>query len=144
MTTMGQVITARLDTLERLVAGIRDKKGDGAVVDELENQIQQLMEQVALIQSKADQFPVPPGNSSRSPSYQKEMMPEILGNNYKEKWRVWSYKTRDWLAQWDESLRTKLEEIEAQSTELTDEQLKASFFKHPVTIEIKIFITKMS
>ena len=67
MTTMGEVITGRLDTLERLVAEIRDKLGGGAIVDELESQVSKLSEQVALLHSKGDQYPIPPGSSSRNP-----------------------------------------------------------------------------
>ena len=82
MTTMGEIVTGRLNRLEELIAEVRDRKSGNPIVDELENQINELLQQVALLQSKVDQYPIPPGISSRNgnPQYNKEMMPEILGN----------------------------------------------------------------
>ena len=55
----------------------------------------------------------------------KDTLPEILSTNFKDKWRSWSYKTRDYLSQWDETLRTKLEGVECMSQELTAEYINS-------------------
>ena len=51
----------------------------------------------------------------------KDCMPGILGNNYKQDWRTWSYKARDWFSQFDSTLMVKLETIETQTQPLSPE-----------------------
>ena len=132
MGTIGEKVIARLDALERTVTNLQTRTSDANTqrpveMGEMQNEFDELRQQVALVRSQLESMPASSTFGPRPPhngTFQKEMMPEVLGNAYKEKWRVWSYKTRDWLAQWDDSLRVKLEAIESQGTELTDDQLR--------------------
>ena len=66
----------------------------------------------------------------------KDLLPEVLGNDYRNQWRIWSYKARDCLAYEDERLRSVLEEVESKPSKLTPEFLaeKAISVQAPVRV----------
>ena len=51
----------------------------------------------------------------------KETMPPILSENFRERWRLWSYKARDYLSTFDPTVNEKMETIESMATPLSEE-----------------------
>ena len=86
---------------------------------QLRNRIQQLETSTPASGESRGVFGMSP-NFGMSP---KELLPDKLADHFKDKWRLWSYKARDYLSLWDESLGPKLEEIESMPTSLTDEYI---------------------
>ena len=112
MTTVAQQILNRLNALEEQVGDIQLQGGvaDTGVrpptesIRNLSNQISELRTQM---QEMADSQPERrnPFEDRREESSRfknlmspKEMMPAILNENFRDRWRLWSYKARDFLS----------------------------------------------
>ena len=126
MATIGELVTQRLDRLEEAMENMQLGVPDSPEM--INNIRREVRDQVALIR---DQFSTTNGGSganqggNRPIFHQKDLMPETLGNQYRDKWRTWAYKARDCLAQMDPALQETLEAIESQSTELTSEYIQS-------------------
>ena len=120
MTTIGAVVTQRLDTVEQRIADI-----SASIPAGLAREFDELRAQVALMRTRLDSGASPGGlSSARGPFHAgipKEMMPGILGTNYRDEWRTWAYKARDWISMGDTAVAKKLEEVESITKEMTDE-----------------------
>ena len=118
MTTVGEQVENRLLDLERAINALQGATTVPQDVDSLDGPaVLRIQQQVALLKSRVDSLTDAPGRASDGmrDQYMKELMPAMFGDgNYKEIWRTWSYKCRDWFAQWDDSLRSKLQQIESQ------------------------------
>ena len=120
MATMGQRILERLDAVEVAVTNLQLDQprapDQPAVLRQLEELRSQFRDEVAAMREQLDRNPPPGRNNTQFPTRglfnPKDCLPEVLSHDYKQKWRVWAYKARDWLAQIDESLGPKLEAIE--------------------------------
>ena len=92
MATIGEQVIARLDALERTVTNLQTRTSDANTqrpveMGEMQTEFDELRQQVALVRSQLESSsasgtfgPKPPHNGT----FQKEMMPEVLGNAYKE------------------------------------------------------------
>ena len=109
MATMGQRILERLDAVEAAVTNLQLDQPRAPDQPAVLRQLEELRQQVRDINLNPPtgrdntQFP------TRGLFNPKDCLPEVLSHDYKQKWRVWAYKARDWLAQIDESLGPKLE-----------------------------------
>ena len=64
------------------------------------------------------------GRDKRTLYNSKEFIPEKLGSGYKDAWRSWAYKARDWFSQFDASLPAKLERVESMTGALDEQALR--------------------
>ena len=120
MATLGQQILERVEAVENALTDLQLNQqrpippgGDGSSRGELDRIRQQFREELANLREQMQQGRIPTESRPRHLMYnQKDVMPEILGHDYKAKWRTWSYKARDWLSQVDSTLLTNLERIE--------------------------------
>ena len=105
MSTIGEQVLARIDAVERRM-GLMERNGIGAEGRPVD--LEQMRTDIADIRTRMDAIPNPAGpDGTTRPQWSsnpKEWLPENLSQNYKELWRVWSYKTREWLSQYDASL----------------------------------------
>ena len=67
----------------------------------------------------------------------KEMMPGVLSDHFKDRWRLWSYKARDYLSISDETLNAKLEAIETKAAPLTDDYIASLNISESTNAAIK-------
>ena len=82
-------LEARLDQYERTgAAGGIGVPADG--IQGLQNELGQLKTRMDEI--NASPFAQP---SNRTPQNPKDWMPDTLSQNFRDRWRNWSYKTRD-------------------------------------------------
>ena len=136
MTTVAQQILNRLNALEGQVGDLQLQGGadDSGVrpptesIRNLSNQISDLrtqMQEIADSRSDRNFFEDRRGESGKFQNIMspKEMMPAILNDNFKDRWRTWSYKARDYLSTYDATVNEKLETIEAMATPLTEEYI---------------------
>ena len=146
MTTLGQQILERLQQLETAVTdmqlnapGPRDAQGTGMQFETLR---QQVRDEMANLRREVESSQRGEGSSDRrfKTMHPKDCMPGILGSNYKQDWRTWSYKTRDWLSQMDDTLTAKLETIESQTKELSPEFIESLNISPQVDSEIRRFL----
>ena len=116
----------------------------GMSTTEINNNIRrEVRDQVALIREQLSATNGGGGanqGGSRPIFHQKDLMPETLGNQYRDKWRTWAYKARDCLAQMDPGLQETLEAVESQSTELTPEYIQSLNISPEVNAAIKRFL----
>ena len=97
MSTIGEQIIERINGIERRL-DVYDRVGTAGGVgipaegfQELQTEIKELKTRLAEI----DVAGAPQANQQRQFQNPKDWMPEILSQQYREQWRVWSYKTRD-------------------------------------------------
>ena len=107
--------------------------------------IEQLQADIADIRTRIDTMPNPtgPADGTTRPQWNsnpKKWPPEILNRNYKELWRTWSYKTREWLTQYDATLAEKLELIESKAEPLTDAFIRDQNISEQTNLQIKRFL----
>ena len=69
----------------------------------------------------------------------KEFMPDRLGKDFKDHWRSWAYKARDWLGQYDPSLPRKLLAIESMTEELSEDFIEQQMVSPELDAEIRRF-----
>ena len=108
MTTVAQQILNRLDALETQVGDIQlqggaddDSHGPRPPAESIRNLSNQLQELRTQMREMADSQSGTPFEDRRSGSARfktfmspKETMPPILSENFRERWRLWSYKAR--------------------------------------------------
>ena len=109
MSTIGEQIIERINGIERRL-DVYDRVGTAGGVgipaegfETFQNELKELKTRLAEI----DLSGAAPTNQPRQFQSPKDWMPEILSQQYREHWRVWSYKTRDWLSQHDSTLPEK-------------------------------------
>ena len=108
MTTIGEQVIERINGIERrldLFDRLGVAGGVGVPTDamqELQSDLEQLRNQMEELKTSPSS-PAPP----KQPNDPKDWMPETLAHQYKDRWRNWSYKTRDWLSQHDSTLPEK-------------------------------------
>ena len=134
---MGEQVIARLNDLETIVQALQ-LESNATLRDELNRQITSLRNQLNNMSASTPTGGL--GRDRRSIYNSKEFMPEKLGAGYRDTWRSWAYKVRDWLSQYDGSLPQKLLEIESKAQELTQEFIDAQFVPEDVDLEIKRFL----
>ena len=146
MTTLGQQILTRLDALEASLTEItleqptqRPNPAMAREIESLRTQFRQEVEEMKKFLNESAGRGSPPTHERRiwSP---KDCLPEILSTDYKNRWRAWSYKAKDWLAQLDEKLEPVLERVEAMTSELTTEFVNSQDIPDRVDKEIKRFL----
>ena len=104
MTTVGEQVENRLLALEQALNALQGASNVPSDVDpSLDGPAMlRLQQQVALLKSRVDSMAEVSGRSpvdGMRDQYMKELMPAMFGDgNYKEAWRTWSYKCRDWCA----------------------------------------------
>ena len=97
-----------MDRLTALESGFADLAARQLPVDgDLRNEVAELR---ALVENL-------PGARDSSLLQTRDLVPDVLGNDYKEKWRTWSYKFRDFLSIGNEPLRGILETVESKVTD---------------------------
>ena len=108
MATVGELVENRLIALEQALNALQGASSVPSDVDQLDGPaVLRIQQQVALLKSRVDSMSEATGRpfDTMRDQYMKELMPAMFGDgNYKELWRTWSYKCRDWFAQWDDSL----------------------------------------
>ena len=139
MTTVAQQILNRLDALETQVGDIQLQGGvDGddrgprppaESIRNLSNQLQELRTQMReMAESQSERgapFEDRRNGSAQFKTFMSpiETMPPILSENFRERWRLWSYKARDYLSTFDPTVNEKMETIESMATPLSDEYI---------------------
>ena len=127
---MGQRILERLTALEtqatdiQLAGGATDDRPIRTELDAMRAELQKDMEELRTL---LDRYPTgngPMPDRTKPLLNSKECLPSVLGNDYKSRWRTWSYKARDYLSLLDDSLGPKLALIESMTTPLTAEQIR--------------------
>ena len=126
----------RLDTLEETVRGIQ-----GLSVEDVRRE---LMAELVSVRTQIGNITasVPAGaqtREGRSLYNSKEFIPDKLGSGYKDQWRSWAYKARDWLSQYDPKLPEKLMAVESKDAELTPEYIAAQEISEAAELEIRRF-----
>ena len=112
MSTVGEQVLERITELEGIVLN-RAPDHVGQPVD-----LPEIAQQLIAIRNRLDRVENA-GDADRSRSFRdpnqnpKDWMPNVLGDNYRDLWRKWSYKARDWLSQFDATLPAKLERVES-------------------------------
>ena len=133
MSTVGEKVLERLDALERGVEDLQVAETTEALRRALSQEIAELREQ--LTQSG------PEGRGSNRSLYSsKEFIPEKLGNDYKQAWRAWSYKVRDWMRQYHAYFPEKLEAVEAMTQEVPNEYLQQHGIPATAETELRRFL----
>ena len=135
MGTVGEQLLERVATLERRITDTPVGMTD--TVAGIRDELVQLRERVEAIDRTSHHGGNGQSYHSRDP---KEWMPHILGDKYRDGWRNWSYKARDWLSQHDASLLQKLEAVEATSTELAESYLESQSISDQTNLSIKRFL----
>ena len=137
MTTMGQRILERLNDLETAVTEIqlnpptRPTDGDPNLSDLPNGQIDELRRQfrIEVEEMKKQLLEAGPQFDGMRRDMKlwnpRDCMPDILSSDYKNRWRVWSYKARDWLGMLEDGLASKLEKIETMPSELSDDYVRS-------------------
>ena len=150
MSAVGQQILDRLSAMETAVSDLQlgqpvtgvDDAGQG--LKQSMNQLKEEMAQLKLQMGNGSigmgMGTVPTESFQRRLWNPKDCMPEVLNNDYRNRWRAWSYKARDWLAQLDPALKQKLERVEAMSSTLSDEYIEALKISDHVDSEIRRFL----
>ena len=140
MGTVAEQILGRLADLERQVGDIQ-LAGDAVPITttEISRTLEQLRTKVDQIEKDLDDKPgntyTPDGfKTSMSP---KDTLPSILSDQFRDIWRLWSYKARDHLALYDDTLRDKLESIESIASPLTPEFIESMNISPKVNATIK-------
>ena len=139
MTTLGQQILDRLAVVEKSITEIQLALPEG--IDQPTG-MGDLRRDIEALKKKLEETPSSLGSTAdRRPFWNpKDCMPEILSSDYKGRWRTWSYKARDWLAQLDISLGPKLEKVESMSTELSPEYIASLDINERTDSEIRRFL----
>ena len=125
MTTIGEEVLRRLEVIENQMAngGFPD-----ATPIHPDQTNRRLTEQLAELRDRVERMSAGPDSGASRPMNgmnPKDVLPEILGNNYKEDWRTWAYKARDYLSMWDPTLNEKLEGVECMAAELSDDYISS-------------------
>ena len=119
MGTVGEEVLRRINEIEARLGelqgdertGIAGTTGSGfPLPPSASNRV--AMDQLAEIRRRIDAIETGgtrnPGMGARNFMSPKDMMPGVFGSaNFRDEWRSWSYKARDWLSQWDETLNYK-------------------------------------
>ena len=144
MGIIAEQLMGRIEAMERQISDIHLT---GPAVDQttalrnLRDTLGQLESKIAQIEETmpngSGPFDGPRNTQFMSP---KELLPGLLGDHFKDKWRTWSYKTRDFLSQWDETLGPKLEKVESMSTPLTPEYIESQEISPKHNAIIKRFL----
>ena len=126
-TTIAEQILARITNLENQIADLQmagPPTGPDTPIPPTES-LRGINETIAQLRQKIDSLESGSGFSGpsidRAMMNNKEMMPDTLGNDYRDKWRRWSYKTKDYLSLWHTELKTYMEQVESMKHELTPE-----------------------
>ena len=128
MGTVAEQILGRLAALERQVGDIQLAAPDFPISTEgLSRTLEQLKIKVEQLEKDLEDRPGNPfsSDSFKSNMSPKETLPSILSDQFRDKWRLWSYKARDHLALYDDTLREKLESIESMASPLTPEFIES-------------------
>ena len=99
MGTIGEQLIGRIEAMERQIT---DLTLAGPAIDNT-TALQNLRDTLGQVQSKIQQIEeiMPTGSGTfdgpRNTQFMspKELLPGLLGDHFKDKWRSWSYKTRD-------------------------------------------------
>ena len=110
-TTIGEQVINRINALENMLQALQERPTD-AMFENLTQQIRSIQGRLGDLGSS---IPVGSVAHRRSLYNSKEFLPDKLGNGYKEAWRSWAYKARDWLGQYDATLPAKLINIESKT-----------------------------
>ena len=130
MGTVGEAVLQRLTALEEGIAELQVAETTATLRRELVNEIADIRDRLA------QPGPDGRGTSARSMYSNKEFIPEKLGNDYKQTWRAWSYKVRDWMRQYHANFPERLEAIEAMTQEIPNEYLQQHGI--PITAETEL------
>ena len=109
-TTIGEQVINRINDLETMMQALQARPTD-TMFDNLSQQIRSIQNQLGDLGTS-----IPAGSSTRhqrSLYNSKEFLPDKLGNGFRDSWRSWAYKARDWLGQYDATLPSKLLAIES-------------------------------
>ena len=101
---MAEQIMRRIEAIENSVANL---ELSGAATDPIRpsESIRNLSDQIAQLRTKISELESTnsgPSTSRPDSSFgwgSKEMLPGIVSEHFKDKWRLWSYKARDYLSQ---------------------------------------------
>ena len=99
MSTIGEQIIERINGIERRL-DVYDRVGTAGGVgvhtegmtglrDELKSELDQM-------RARMEEMGTQPQSQPKFAQNPKDWMPETLAQQYKDSWRNWSYKTRDW------------------------------------------------
>ena len=148
MATLGQRLLERMEQVEQAVTdlqlGSTETPGTTTTQSQIRQMRQELQNEIGTLRDQIGEM----GNGNgtglgerrRFALNPKECVPNMLGQDYKQAWRTWSYRARDSLAQVDHTLREKLELIESKTTELTPEFLESMAITPHTDAEIRRFL----
>ena len=127
MTTIGQQVLDRLEAVEASMAELNNQATmprpptSPALLSEMEALRKQFREEVERARDMMGFGTNTTANFRKSLINPKDCLPGVLSSDYKNKWRTWAYKARDFLGQLDYTLPNKLLKLESQTTEITEE-----------------------
>ena len=142
MGTQAELVLGRLDALEAGLTEMQRQFGIGTGAGHRE-EIDELRQQLALLRSTIDS-----GGSTDAARYparkwnDKDLLPDILADKYKELWRLWSYKARDYLATFEAGLDAKLEAVESDTIELSEDRIREAAVDPTANLEVKRFLVQ--
>ena len=119
--TIGEQVINRINDIEAVLQQMQARDTQDTRIDDLQRHINNLRNQLGSL--GASTAVGAPTRDRRSIYNSKEFLPDKLGSGYKDAWRSWAYKARDWLGQYDATLPSKLLTIESKTSELTPEYI---------------------
>ena len=119
MGIIGEIVIDRIDAMERQIRLLTEQFGAQGVPIDVMGEVRK---QVALLESRLNEVESSTPHSRRTQD-PKDWMPEVLSTNYRDLWRNWAYKSRDWLGQHDPTIPLKLEAVESMTEKLIQEYI---------------------
>ena len=138
MATLGAQVINRLENLEASLTNTDLQLA--SEISAIKKAFATELAEVKKLIEGTDGRSMPTSGGARSLYNSKEFLPPILGNGYKEAWRNWAYKAKDWASQYDASLPAKLEAIESMTTELTPDYIASQGVSEATDLELRRFL----
>ena len=96
MGTVGEQLLLRVQAMETAIADLQSTHSSTRDLSDLRSELNAEMSRMRELVMGQGGRPAD-GGMGRSPYNSKEFLPDVLGSAYKDKWRTWSYKARDWI-----------------------------------------------